>query len=466
MDGWVIFLIIILVILIIFVIIFLVWFFSHNDKLGQTCTMQSECGAGLVCVNTGTIPAPAYTCRAGFHSPCTGGSTSTQCAPGLTCGSNSTCIPIPSTPPPPTGQNTNGRGPRPTPTPVQTQGQHPGHNPNPARNRPGWTGPRQQGVPPHNPRPQPDQRPAPNSPHPGSYLHQHGGQHEYDPIPPHTSAPPTIVPNTAPTGHVPHPGSYLHSHPSSNSSSNINSDPSPNPVRHATPAPVVASGHPIVSRAVASSANVNDESGIESSISSDTVGEGGCLDMCSFSDMTLALYGDGRIVAQPQGTASRYVNNNVRLRRIFSYNRYLTGLTVEGIIVWLDQDQIDKDTWIWKRYANMPEQITSCSVTLNQEYMWLHDATRRRGYLYNGITMIEEISHYSFRRVYGLDNLVYVEIDEQKKTATVHPTGQVLTDVYDVAVSHPDKVAVLRLDQLDAYRGIAIVNWEAMYIKV
>ena len=215
-------------------------------------------------------------------------------------------------------------------------------------------------------------------------------------------------------------------------------------------------------------ANTDDASEMsvsESGASFDSIGEEGHIDMCSFSNMTLALNADGRIVAQSAGAASRYVNNNVQLQRIFSYNSYLTGLTVDGIIVYLDQDQVTGNNWVWKRYANMPDHITSCSVTLNQKYLWLHNSASRHGYLYSGSNMIEQKDRYSLRRAYGLDKDTYIEIDDDRRTALVQPTGQQFTDVYDAAIAYPDKISILRHDQRSLYRGIAIVNWQAMYIK-
>lgn len=390
MDGWVIFLIIILVVLVIFVIIFLVWFFSHNDKLGQTCTMQSECGTGLVCVNTGTVSVPTYTCKAGFHTPCTGGSTSTQCAPGLTCGSGNICIPLP--------QTTTTAGST-TSTPSTSNGKTCKSNPPPpptpapgSRTRPPW-------MPPRHPS-------SPN--HPGI----HGEQ------------------STRPTTNM----------------------------ANMVPSSVLTTGQPILS------SNANDSSEGESSVS-ETAGESVCLDMCSFSNMTLALYSSGKIVVQLHGAAPRYVNNNVRLKRIFSYNRYLTGLTADGSIVWLEQEQIIKEMWEWKRYANLPNHISSCSVTLDQEYLWMHDSSQNNGYIYRGGSLVEQINHYGYRRVYGNSLDVYAEIDDQKQSAKVYPSGEVFDDVYDIAISHPNNITVLKNSQRDRYRAIAIVNWTAMYIN-
>jgi hypothetical protein len=219
------------------------------------------------------------------------------------------------------------------------------------------------------------------------------------------------------------------------------------------------SGQPILA------SGIIDGSESEGSIT-ETMGESVCLDMCSFSNMTLALYSTGKIVAQAAGAAPRYVNNNIRLKKIFSYSRYLTGLTTDGTVVWLDQEQIPLETWRWKRYAGFPSHISSCSVTLNQEYLWLHDSSQHRGYIYSGNNLVEQIEHYSFRRVYGNSIDIYAEIDEQKQSAKIYPTGQTFTDVYDVAISHPDKITILTHSQRNQYRGVAIVNWEAMYIKV
>lgn len=363
-----IFLLVILVILIIFVIFFLVWYFSHSDKLGQTCTEQSQCGTGLVCVNTGTSSAPAFTCKAGYHSTCTGGTTSTDCAPGLTCGTNGTCIPLPQTTPTNRNSATSNGGNR-NNTPVTSS-----TNKTP---RSGWMAPK--------PVAQPRREP-----------------------PAIVSGQPILIDNRQ-------------EHPKFEAS------------------------------ASESSSSVSDNKNY--------------IDMCSYSNMTLALHNDGRIVVQPAGSPSYYVNNNIKLKRIFSYCNYLTGLAEDGIIVWLEQDQVKGHQWQWKRYSNFPENITSCSVTLNQECLWLHDSYNSQGYLYKGINMIEQKMQYKYRRVYGLDQQTYLEIDERSRTATVHPTGQQFTDVYDAVIEYPDKIAIITGDQRNLYNGMAIVNWKAMYIN-
>jgi len=182
--------------------------------------------------------------------------------------------------------------------------------------------------------------------------------------------------------------------------------------------------------------------------------------------MTLALYSNGKIAVQASGAPGRYVNNNVRLKKIFPYSQYLTGLTTDGTIVWLEQERIPGESWEWKRYANLPTRITSCSVTLNQEHLWLHDAAIHRGYLYKGATLINQVDHYPYRRVYGHTIDVYAEIDEHRQTAKIHPSGETFTDVYDLVISHPDSVTVLKNSERDRYRGLAIVNWTAMYINM
>jgi len=380
MDGWVIFLIIILVIVVIFVIIFLVLFFRHGDNIGQTCTAQRDCSSGLVCVNTGTSSAPAYTCQGGYQAPCTGGTASKDCAPTLTCNSSGVCVPLPTTTTTTTTTNNNNfngasgnrtcRGNNNTTT---TTGN---------RAKVAWHGPRL----------------------PGQFHNR----------PPNQNTSKSVI----------------------NSNTLVTEKP----------------------RSV-----VIDDSLADSV--TETAGEAVCLDMCSFSNMTLALYSNGRIVAQAHGEASRYVDNNVRLKRIFSYNRYLTGLTVDGVIVWLEPSQVPLERWEWKRYDGLPNRITSCSVTLDQEHLWLHDATQNRGYLYREHNLVEQVDHYGYRRVYGNNLKIYAEIDDHKHEAKIYPTGQTFTDVHDIAIAYPDKITVLKNSDLHQYRAVAIVNWVAMYIN-
>jgi hypothetical protein len=433
METWVIILIVILVIMIIGVIIFLIWYFaSHGGKLGGTCADQGHCSSGYVCTNTGTVAAPTYTCQAGYRTPCTGGATGKDCAAGLTCNSSGICVPLPAVTIPVTPAITASN--------LRTRNLARGRTTGSNRRTFDAATVRAPDHPllseshDHRSSGSPTAGLRLRNPRPASQAPMYRGDHR--------------GPLTAPVSNT---ISLDHTVPSDYSENSENVDDSANSYDNSA----------LSSSASAISVDPGHTRGQESASASNY-----CIDLCSYSQLNIELYDKGDIIVRNNNNQARAVTSNARLIQIFSYQRYLTGLTTSGTIVWLKSEYVGQSHWIWEQYPSLPQQITSCSATLDQNHIWLFNARAQHGYLFRGTELVEDVVRCDKRRVYGKDHSIYLEIDDHTRVATVQPSKQQFTDVVDAVISYNQTVSLLTTPQLANYRGITLVNWEPQYIRV
>jgi hypothetical protein len=196
------------------------------------------------------------------------------------------------------------------------------------------------------------------------------------------------------------------------------------------------------------------------------------IDVCSYSNATIFLLQDSNIICEIDDSdhrvkgKNRYkASNNIPLIKITTFNGYLHGVGTDRKLYMLPNNYFPTTTWIWDVVDWAPINITHISSTHNSSHLWIQ--TTSSGALYSAPNIIvDTISHNNcnIKRVYGRDIDHYMEIDSVKYTAIVHPKGNILSNIYDGALSYYDEVIAIHPSEQKEYRGISIVNWIPYYI--
>lgn len=189
------------------------------------------------------------------------------------------------------------------------------------------------------------------------------------------------------------------------------------------------------------------------------------VDVCSYSNTTIFLLENGEIICEVEGKKRYKITNNIKLNRITTFGGYLYGTNIEGRLYSLPNNYFFTSSWNWSVVNWAPIKIIHLSTTHDTSHLWVQ--TYNKGFLYNeNGSLVTEILYKGKKRVYGKDLNYYIDIDQDKYTATLNPGSTVINNVYDAALSYYNEVVAIDPSEKDLYRGIKIVNWRPYYIRI
>lgn len=190
------------------------------------------------------------------------------------------------------------------------------------------------------------------------------------------------------------------------------------------------------------------------------------IDVCSYSNATIFLLEDGNVICEIKDqNPKRYrSHNNIKLTRITSFNGYIYGVGKDKLLYNLPNSCFPTINWIWKYSEWAPINIIHISPTHDSSHLWIQ--TDDQGYLYsNPKSLMSKISYIGMKRVYGRDISHYIDINQSNYSAIVHPSGKLVRNIYDGALSYYDEIMAIHPSDINEYRAITIVNWRPYYIR-
>src|SRR3990167_369647 len=191
-------------------------------------------------------------------------------------------------------------------------------------------------------------------------------------------------------------------------------------------------------------------------------------DVCSFSNAILALLSDGNIIKEfPDGNGGtervRIQSHPVKLERLEPFGGYIYGVS-NGKLYKLDSSTYSTKKWKWVECQWAPFGIIHTSSSLNDKNLWLQ--TSNHGYLYNSdLEQRESVPISGKLRVYGTDNLTFIEFDPNNCSGVVMPVGVKYSNMCGGALTYHGDVISIRPDQRKLYSGIRLINWVPYYIR-
>lgn len=197
-------------------------------------------------------------------------------------------------------------------------------------------------------------------------------------------------------------------------------------------------------------------------ISHENPKESPVIDVTSYSNSTLALTKDGKIIRESPGKKREIIANNIRLKRLESFNGTLYGISVDGRVFQLNNDTFDTRKWLWN-LAPLPTGINHTSATLDGRHFWVQ--TNETGLLYDRqFRVVDRAPIRNLKRIYGNNKNVYIEIDMLQNVGTLHPDGKQIKDVAGAILTHDNQLKVLRPSQTNFFSDIRLLDWTPTYI--
>jgi len=186
------------------------------------------------------------------------------------------------------------------------------------------------------------------------------------------------------------------------------------------------------------------------------------IDVTSYSNATLALMKDGKIIRENRDKKREIVANNIRLKRLESFNGTLYGISVDGRIFQLNNDSFETRKWYWT-LAPLPTGVIHTSATLNGKHFWVQ--TDETELLYDReFRVVDRSPTKNRKRIYGNDKNIYIDIDTQNNTGVLQPNGTRVNDVAGAIITHDNQLKVLRPNQTNLFSDIRLINWTPTYI--
>ncbi len=208
----------------------------------------------------------------------------------------------------------------------------------------------------------------------------------------------------------------------------------------------------------------------------DTVPHTGIIDVCSYSNGTIFLTKDHKIICEMLNDNEQKikfeVSCNVKLSRVVPFNGYLYGVGEDKKLYNLPNNYFDSNSdtkiWEWNIVPWAPQNIDHISVTLDSLLLWLQ--SNGVGKLYkdpHDVMHSQKLSNNSIKRNYGKDDKHYVEINQTNFTGKkVSNNGEEhLNQVWDGVLDYYDKLYTITPMDRNKYRRINIVNWKPYYIQ-
>ena len=186
------------------------------------------------------------------------------------------------------------------------------------------------------------------------------------------------------------------------------------------------------------------------------------IDVTSYSNATLALMKDGKIIRESRDKKREIVANNIRLKRLESFNGTLYGISVDGRVFQLNNDTFETRKWLWT-LAPLPTGIIHTSATLNGKHFWVQ--TQESGLLYDRqFRVVDRAPTKNIKRVYGNDKNIYIDIDTQNNVGTLQPNGSQVKDVAGAIITHDNQLKILRPNQTNLFSDIRLLDWTPTYL--
>lgn len=191
------------------------------------------------------------------------------------------------------------------------------------------------------------------------------------------------------------------------------------------------------------------------------------IDVTNYSNVTLALMQDGRIIRERDDNRRddniELVANNVRLKRLEAFFGTLYGVSVDGRLFALNNDTFRTRKWTWN-LTPFPSGVVHTSATLDGNHFWVQ--TKDTGFLYDrDLNIVERHNTTDRKRVYGDNRRLYVDINLRNNTAMLHPNGDRIDNVAGAVITHDDKVKILKPSQTAQYSDIRLVRWKPTFIR-
>jgi len=187
------------------------------------------------------------------------------------------------------------------------------------------------------------------------------------------------------------------------------------------------------------------------------------IDVTNYSNSTLALTQDGRIMRETRDGTRDRVANNVRLVRLESFNGTLYGISADRRVFALNNDTFDTRKWTWT-LTSFPVGVTHTSATLNGRHFWVQ--TNDTGLMYDRkLRVVERVPVRNTKRVYGNDRKTYIEIDTENNTGMLFPNRSRVNNVAGAIITHDNQLKVLKPSQTGLFSDIRLINWTPTYIK-
>ena len=191
------------------------------------------------------------------------------------------------------------------------------------------------------------------------------------------------------------------------------------------------------------------------------------IDVTNYSNATLALTQDGRIITEKGNRNKKKIRelvaNNVKLIRLESFNGTLYGVSVDGRVFALNNDTFNTRKWHWN-VAPFITGVVHTSVTLDGKHFWVQ--TPDTGILYDrNLNIVKRSTKPNRKRVFGENKDLYIDIDLSNNTAVLHPNGTKIENVASAVIDHEDRVKILKPSQTSLFSDIRLVNWKPTFIR-
>jgi hypothetical protein len=187
------------------------------------------------------------------------------------------------------------------------------------------------------------------------------------------------------------------------------------------------------------------------------------VDVCSYSDVNLALRRDGFIIKETSDGKRERVANNVRLKRLDSFGGMLYGISAGNRIFRLNNDSFYSRKWLWD-LADFPPGIVHTSATIDGEHFWIQTADT--GLLYDrDLRVVDRASMNRIKRIYGNTRDIYIDIDTESHTAMLYPQQTSIPDVASAILTHDNQLRILKPSQTNMLSDIRLLNWNPVFIR-
>jgi len=195
-------------------------------------------------------------------------------------------------------------------------------------------------------------------------------------------------------------------------------------------------------------------------------------DICSYSNETIYLLENyniiRNIVIDSARTCKYNIQNNINLKRIVTFDGYLHGLSIDGILYYLPTEELDltknlKKNWEWIECKWSPKDIMFISYTYDSNNIWVQ--TNNYAYL----NTLGKIIKYNFpiniNRIYGKDIYNYIDLNRNTNQAIIYPSKENVYNVYYCLLSYHNKLYTINMCDKNKYKFISIVNWTPYFIS-
>lgn len=217
----------------------------------------------------------------------------------------------------------------------------------------------------------------------------------------------------------------------------------------------------------------------------------GILDLVGKEGNLYILQEDGYIIkqipsqnpGQPQtikiqvSALKNNVNMPLLLSSLFIFGGRLYGISDQSLYTL--NPKISKNQWVFVPATWAPPFIVSHSATSNGNYLWLSTNTHEYIYTYapsgtpsggksGPVTLVRKFSTSGNRRIYGVDEDTYLELDPRANTAIQYPGGMLLSNVKAAAIRGNDIIRVLESKNgtSNAVQDVKIANNQVYYLTI